>query len=55
MWRGFKNTISHRTEVQGNDQLDDDKKEKGLCPGMGDVIELVIEEKEEERNLDKKG
>ena len=54
MRRGLKNTVSHRAEIQGNDQLDDDKKEEGLCPCMSDVIELIIKKKEEEGDLDKK-
>ena len=55
MRRRLEDAVSHRTEIQGNDELNDDKEEEGLCPGMSDIIELVVEEKEEEGDLDKKG
>ena len=51
----LENAVSHRSEVQGNDKLDKDKKEKSLCPGMDDVRKLVIEKEEEKRDLNKEG
>ncbi len=51
----LENAVSHRTEVKGDNQLNDDKKEEGLCPSMGDIIEFVVKEEEEEGNLDEKG
>ena len=48
----LEDTVPHRAEVQGNDQLDDNEQKEGLCPSMPDVIELVVEEEEKEWNFD---
>jgi len=52
MGRRLKDAVSHRTKVEGDDKLYDDKKEERLCPCMGDIRKLMIEEIVEEGDLD---
>jgi len=50
--RRLKDAVSHRPEVEGDDQFYDDKKEERLCPRMVDIRKFMIEEIVEEGDLD---
>ena len=49
----LKHAVSHRTEVEGNDKLYDDKQEELSLSLHGSYLEFMVEEKEEEGNLNK--
>jgi len=52
---GLEYAVSHGTEVQCDDELDDDEKKENLCSCMGEVGKLVIEKVVEEGDLNNKG
>ena len=47
--RGLEDAVSHGTEIQGDDQLDDDEQEEDLCPCHSDVAEVMVEEDKRRR------
>ena len=55
MRRGFKNTMSHRAEVKGNNKLYEDEKEEDLCPCLFDVRESLVKEEKEKGNFYEQG
>ena len=55
MRRGFKNTVSHRAEVKGNDKLDGDKEEKYFSSCSLDVREALVKEEKEKGNFYEQG
>ena len=44
MWWDLKDTVSHRAEVKGNDDLHDYEEEEYLCPCMGNITQFMEEE-----------
>ncbi len=55
MRRGFKNTMSHRAEVKGNNKLDDNKEEECFCSCLFDVRESLVKEEKENGNFYEQG
>ena len=54
MGRRLEDAVAHGAEVESDDQFDDNEEKKYLRPRIGDIDEIVEEEKHEKGDFNQK-